>query len=180
MKDSRRFSNQKGFTLVEMMVVLLIMSIILGATMWGVTGWISHFTYTKSEETARYIYLGTQSGLSAYQSRGTLDTLFDEIRKDTTNAQLIDEDKKALYGLPTAADLRDRTHEYACLKATGGLSSNPLLEKLAGPYVTDTTAVDGSIVVELDLTAKKVYSVFYSSWGQRCLAVWARRRKSKL
>ena len=78
MKKSR-FTNNLGFTLVEMLVVLTVLAIVLGASMWATTGWIHHFTYMQNEEKARYIYLGAQSGLSAYSGRGTLDELFEDI-----------------------------------------------------------------------------------------------------
>ncbi|MCR4691599.1 MAG: type II secretion system GspH family protein [Lachnospiraceae bacterium] len=162
----RRPANEHGFTLVEMMVVLLVMSIVLGATMWGVTGWIQHFTYIKNEDMARFVYLGAQSGLSDYESRGTLDALFDEIRSDTANATMVAEAQKTQYGLPIEDDLHDQQHEYAYLKvSSGGIDQNPLLYKLIGPYLTDAGSMDGSVVLELDMTAKKVYSAFYSDWA---------------
>ena len=170
--------RQKGFTLVEMLAVILVMSIVLGATAWGVTGWIQHFTYIRNQETARYIYLGAQSGLSAYAGRGTLDEFFEAIENGNASdiCKVDTFDVKRDYGLPTKHDNRDQDHVYAYLKcdkktrvpgapATGGIESNPLLYDLVRPYVSDVESLDGSIIVELDVTAKKVYSAFYSSWA---------------
>ncbi len=172
--NNRKQIKQKGFTLVEMMVVILIMSILLGATAWGVTGWIQHFTYIRNQETARYIYLGAQSGLSAYAGRGTLDEFFETLRNDSSgNVVCISDDTlKSDYGLPTQPDNRNKKHEYAYLKCDaitvpeGGIASNPILYDLVRPYLSDKESLDGSIIVELDMTAKKVYSAFYSSWAQ--------------
>ena len=174
-----KYTIQKGFTLVEMMAVILVMSILLGATAWGVTGWIQHFTYIKNEETARHIYLGAQSGLSAYEGRGTLDELFREIENNTNGLveYVGSEDNsdlatKKMYGLPIEPDIKGVYHKYAILKCKskkngGGIDSNPnsALYKLVRPYVADTESLDGSIALELDMTAKKVYAVFYSSWA---------------
>ncbi|MBO4337406.1 MAG: prepilin-type N-terminal cleavage/methylation domain-containing protein, partial [Lachnospiraceae bacterium] len=170
MKYSIMGKKNKGFTLVEMMVVILVMSIMLGATMWGVTGWIHHFTYIKSEETARYIYMGAQSGLSAYSARGTLDELFDSIRKQSESGSadviVVDPGDKEGFGLPINPDNRNKDHEYAYLKVPkGGLDQNPLLYSLVKPYLSDKESLDGSMVVELDMTSRKVYSTFYSPWA---------------
>ncbi|MCR5339309.1 MAG: prepilin-type N-terminal cleavage/methylation domain-containing protein [Lachnospiraceae bacterium] len=168
--------KQKGFTLVEMLVVIVIMSIMLGLTAWGVTGWIQHFTYIKSEETARHIYLGAQSGLSAHEGRGTLDELFKEIENNTNgNVEYVDssDDDIAEYGLPTEPDIKGVYHKYAILKckskaAGEGIDSNTdsALYRLVRPYMADTESLEGSIALELDMTAKKVYAVFYSPWAK--------------
>ncbi len=187
MKKSR-FTNNLGFTLVEMLVVLTVLAIVLGASMWATTGWIHHFTYMQNEEKARYIYLGAQSGLSAYSGRGTLDELFVEIDKleDTGELVYITPENKEALGLPIEHDNRDQDHEYAYLSvpagkldsnvtySNGGYSttmkkSETFLYKLVSPYMSDAKSIEGSIVIELDMTSQKVYSVFYSSWADEFL-----------
>ncbi len=187
MKKSR-FTNNLGFTLVEMLVVLTVLAIVLGASMWATTGWIHHFTYMQNEEKARYIYLGAQSGLSAYSGRGTLDELFEDIDDLEATGELVyitPENKEAL-GLPIEHDNRDQDHEYAYLSVPAGkLDSNvtysngvysttmkkseTFLYKLVSPYMSDAKSIEGSIVIELDMTSQKVYSVFYSSWADEFL-----------
>ncbi len=187
MKKSR-FTNNLGFTLVEMLVVLTVLAIVLGASMWATTGWIHHFTYMQNEEKARYIYLGAQSGLSAYSGRGTLDELFEDIDDLEETGELVyitPENKEAL-GLPIEHDNRDQDHEYAYLSVPAGkLDSNvtyskggnfatmkkseTFLYKLVSPYMSDAKSIEGSIVIELDMTSQKVYSVFYSSWADEFL-----------
>ncbi len=187
MKKSR-FTNNLGFTLVEMLVVLTVLAIVLGASMWATTGWIHHFTYMQNEEKARYIYLGAQSGLSAYSGRGTLGELFEDIDDLETTGELVyitPENKEAL-GLPIEHDNRDQDHEYAYLSVPAGkLDSNvtysngdnsatmkkseTFLYKLVSPYMSDAKSIEGSIVIELDMTSQKVYSVFYSSWADEFL-----------
>ncbi|MCR5418875.1 MAG: prepilin-type N-terminal cleavage/methylation domain-containing protein [Lachnospiraceae bacterium] len=172
MRNKRRKDNRYGFTLVEMMVVIMVMAIMMGATMWGVTGWIDHFTYIRNEETARYIYLGAQSGLSAYASRGSLEELMDRVEAQAGAAKVFTTStEKTKYGLPDNTDNHDKQHKYATLKADKGtlrdnsIPESKLLYEIIGPYLSDTETLDGSVAVEFDLTAGKVYSVFYSSWA---------------
>ena len=186
MKRWNRLDNRKGFTLVEMVVVLMIMSIMLAATAWGVTGWIKHFTYVRNEETARYIYLGAQSGLSAYESRGSLQELMDEIEKQALSIQSTAPDPEAegrrvfqvgdadrsSYGIPDKKDLHEKEHTYVTLRADRDQlreagDENRLLYSIIGPYLSDAETLNGSVSVEFDVTAGKVYSVFYSGWASR-------------
>ena len=185
-----------GFTLVEMIVVLAIISVVMGATAWGVTGWISHFEYISSEEKARTIYLAAQSALSGEEGRGTLDEYVKELRKnmggdgdetDSTIFKQVDTTpaipgenpslKKADFGLPASRNKSDvlyykdnegNEHEYGYLSVEAGDyahgKASPLFEMLVN-YVSDKEVLNGSIVVEFDLTAGKVYSVFYSAWA---------------
>ncbi len=185
MKRAKLTDNRSGFTMVEMVVVLMVMSILLGATVWGVTGWIRHFNQVRNEETARYIYLGAQSCLSAHESRGTLDETMVEIAMQAGRSQgaVVTEDTrrifhaedadKGVYGVPDEPDLHEREHLYVTLRADrnllrasgDGYEENALLYSIIGPYLSDVETLDGSVSVEFDVTAGKVYSVFYSNWA---------------
>lgn len=172
-----RYSNA-GFTLVEMIVVLTIMAIMMSAAVWGVTGWISHYEYISCEEKARTIYMGAQSALSAADSRGTLDECMSGLEKEMKSKGTIFAQadsgvglSKSDYGIPTKKDNEGIEHEYGYLMVNKGdfsdaskRDNNPLF-KLLDTYVSDSEQLNGSIVVEFDITAKKVYSAFYSSWA---------------
>lgn len=167
-----------GFTLVEMIVVLAIMAIMMSAAVWGVTGWIAHYEYISSEEKARTIYMGAQSALSAADSRGTLDEYMDKLETAMRNKGTIFANtdstvglSKEVFGIPAKKDNEGVEHEYGYLMVKLGdyassadRDSNPLFS-LLNTYVSDSEQLNGSIVVEFDLTAKKVYSAFYSSWA---------------
>lgn len=172
---SMKKKNNTGFTLVEMIVVLTIISIMMSAAIWGVMGWIEHYEYISSEEKARTIYMGAQSALSAAESRGVLD----EYMKDLEGAMSTNGGhfaqtgasglSKSTYGIPLQKDNEDVEHEYGYLTVKKGDyqagSNNPLFDLLRD-YISDGEQLNGSIIIEFDITAKKVYSVFYSNWAQ--------------
>ena len=175
MKDKRILRKvNAGFTLVEMIVVLTIMAIMMGSAVWGVTAWISHYEYVSSEEKAKTIYMAAQSALSAAESRGTLDEYMKSFEggsdgivkfaKNTGDPGL----DKATYGIPRDTDNEGETHDYGYLVVNQGdyvaHPEKPLF-KMLETYVSDSEQLNASIVVEFDLTAKKVYSAFYSNWS---------------
>ena len=167
-KDYNRTMKGKnaGFTLVEMIVVLTIMAIMMGAAAWGVTGWIAHYEYVSSEEKARTIYMAAQSALSAAESRGTLNEYMTDLESEIIP---ISEEDKSKYGILAGKDNEEKLHEYGYLAVSKGeyVSSggNKKLFKMLDTYVSDAEQLNGSIVFEFDLTAKKVYSAFYSGWA---------------
>ena len=160
-----------------MIIVLAISAIMLSAAVWGVTGWIAHYEYISSEEKARTIYMAAQSALSAAESRGTLDDCMETLKKEMLRENALFEStdisglSKAVYGIPDERDNEGNEHSYGYLsvsrgdyKALAGGDGNALFD-LLDTYVTDTEQLNGSIVIEFDLTARKVYSAFYSNWA---------------
>lgn len=175
----RRCRSNAGFTLVEMIVVMTIMAIGMGAAVWGVTGWIAHYEYMSSEEKAKTIYMGAQSALSAAESRGVLTEYMEELEQEmnTNNAIFAQTSEtvglsKSEYGIPVTKDNEGNEHKYGYLSVksgdyadvSGGTRST--LFDLLDTYISDNEQLNGSIVIEFDLTAKKVYSVFYSTWAE--------------
>ncbi|MCR5626872.1 MAG: prepilin-type N-terminal cleavage/methylation domain-containing protein, partial [Lachnospiraceae bacterium] len=78
----RRIYSSAGFTLVELIVVLVISAILLGLGAWGLLAWHDHSEYIKNEETARTLFLAAQSALSESDSLGRLDSDFKTIEAD--------------------------------------------------------------------------------------------------
>nr|MCR4717389.1 type II secretion system GspH family protein [Lachnospiraceae bacterium] len=168
-KCLKRFNN-KGFTLVEMMVVIAIMAIVLAASAWGVTGWILHSEFIKNEGNAQTVYLAAQSALSNAASRGAVDSVINNITLEAeANGGDIAPELKASYGLPDENDNELQGHKYVYLTVAGGSytsGADSMIFKLIKPYIFDEASLDGAITIEFDVTSKTVYSVFYSAWAK--------------
>nr|MCR5624716.1 type II secretion system GspH family protein [Lachnospiraceae bacterium] len=156
-----------GFTLVEMLVILAVMAIILGLSAVGALGWIAHSKQQQNKESARTIFLAMQSRLSVSESRGVLDDVKSDLTKYSTQIKLED---KGAFGLPTEKDNEGNVHIYSYIAIEKGdyTSDSKSEEKsflfgLIEPYIFETSVLDGTFVVEFDLTAGTVHSVFYSS-----------------
>ncbi|MBR4208144.1 MAG: prepilin-type N-terminal cleavage/methylation domain-containing protein [Lachnospiraceae bacterium] len=158
-------TGNKGFTLVEMMVVLVIIVILLGVSAWGVTGWIRHTEFVKNNENAQSIYYGAQSAFSYMESQGILDEYLKNSIKPAAT-QIAD---KSVYGLPVEKDNSFIDHDYSYITVSKGAYSSGVsseLFDLVAPYIFDAEVLNGSICIEFDTTSKKVYSVFYGSWTE--------------
>ncbi|MCR4902041.1 MAG: prepilin-type N-terminal cleavage/methylation domain-containing protein, partial [Butyrivibrio sp.] len=161
-KIRKRINENAGFTLVELIVVMAIMSILLGVGAWGLLSWHDHSEYIQNEETAKTIFLATQSALSEADSLGMLDTVFEELEEEMTsvdNAYLPDE--------ALAPDAQGLVHEYKYVISSkgSGPNSESAIENLISNYIYDDGIFDGGYIIEFDVTAQSVYGVFYSSWA---------------
>ena len=64
--------NNAGFTLVELIVVLLLMSILLGATLFAGLGWQDWSQFRHEEACAENIFYAAQNQLTELDSSGAL------------------------------------------------------------------------------------------------------------
>ena len=62
--------KKKGFTLVELVVVLVSMTVILGIAIPSVLHYMKMAEFRKNEENAKTVYLAAESKLTYYRSSG--------------------------------------------------------------------------------------------------------------
>ena len=65
-------STQKGFTLIELIVTLALLTIILGIGTFGIFGWIDWSTFKKENSAAEEIFYAAQNQLTELDSSGAL------------------------------------------------------------------------------------------------------------
>ena len=65
--------NNAGFTLVEMIVVLVILGILASAAVYGISAYIDMTRYNNNQQNAKTIYQSAQSGLNHMSENGTLE-----------------------------------------------------------------------------------------------------------
>ena len=164
-------NSKSGFTLVELIVTLAVAAIVASIGGMSLINWHNHSEYLKNTETAKTIYLAAQSALSEAESKGVLEQTMIDLEKDTSYVKVSDAVEKAALGFPTEADAEGIQHEYAYFSVSRNLGiadrqMRPLYQFLDS-YLQGEDVLDvGSYSVEFDLTACKVYAVFYGEWIQ--------------
>ncbi|SEQ11616.1 prepilin-type N-terminal cleavage/methylation domain-containing protein [Lachnospiraceae bacterium NE2001] len=78
-------NNNKGFTLVELVVVLTLMAIILGVSSAGLLGWLDWVKFNHQNAAAEDIYYAAQNQLTELDSSGALENRLVELRDSNGN-----------------------------------------------------------------------------------------------
>ena len=73
--------GKKGFTLTELIVVLVIMGIIAAIAVPLFTNYWRKAEFRKNEENAKTVYLAAESQLTYYRSSGQWDSFLKQIKK---------------------------------------------------------------------------------------------------
>ena len=153
MKNS---TKKKGFTLTELMVVLVIMSIIAAIAVPSFINYWRRAEFRKNEENAKTIYLAAESKLTYYRSSGQWDQFKKRLLQEGTEAIL--DDKEELNGRICTVTLDANTYGEKS-------GSSGLLLQLLDDYTYDKQILSGAIALEIDCETGEVYSAFY---GTKC------------
>lgn len=161
-------NNKKGFTLVELMVVLAITAILAALVGGGLIAYTRLARFEKNEANARTLFQTAQISLTRMETAGELDAFRDKVTKSGSMGQhfaegLTDADGKTLDGR-TQKDLN--TYIAALYYDKTGAADgnhNALVKELLGDYIYDASLLNASICVEIDVQSGQVYSVFYDT-----------------
>lgn len=163
-------NKKKGFTLVELMVVLAITAILAALVGGGLIAYTRLARFEKNEANARTLFQTAQISLTRMETAGELDAFRrqameegdrgDHFQNDVTvtdagGKTLVSRTKTEL-NQNVAALYYDRTG------AAAG-NHNALVERLLGDYIYDASLLNASICVEIDVQSGQVYSVFYDT-----------------
>lgn len=161
-------NKRKGFTLVELMVVLAITAILAALVGGGLIAYTRLARFEKNEANARTLFQTAQISLTRMETAGELDAFRDKVTKSGSMGQhfaegLTDADGKPLDGR-TQKDLN--TYIAALYYDKTGAADgnhNALVKELLGDYIYDASLLNASICVEIDVQSGQVYSVFYDT-----------------
>lgn len=161
-------NNKKGFTLVELMVVLAITAILAALVGGGLIAYTRLARFEKNEANARTLFQTAQISLTRMETAGELDAFRDKVTKSGSMGQhfaegLTDADGKPLVGR-TQKDLN--TYIAALYYDKTGAADgnhNALVKELLGDYIYDASLLNASLCVEIDIQSGQVYSVFYDT-----------------
>lgn len=163
-------NKKKGFTLVELMVVLVITAILAALVGGGLIAYTRLARFEKNEANARTLFQTAQISLTRMETAGELDAFRRQVMEEGSTGDhfqndvtVTDADGKTLVSR-TKTELNQNVAAlyYDRTGAAAG-NHNALVERLLGDYIYDASLLNASICVEIDMQSGQVYSVFYDT-----------------
>lgn len=163
-------NKKKGFTLVELMVVLAITAILAALVGGGLIAYTRLARFEKNEANARTLFQTAQISLTRMETAGELDAFRRQVMEEGSTGDhfqndvtVTDADGKTLVSrTKTELDQNVTALYYDRTGAAAG-NHNALVERLLGDYIYDASLLNASICVEIDVQSGQVYSVFYDT-----------------
>lgn len=78
-KKFQKLKLNNGFTLMETLIVVAIISVLLGISLLGVSSWVKSMKMTELDNYAKNIYLEAQNQLAALEVEGSLPKLYHDL-----------------------------------------------------------------------------------------------------
>lgn len=173
--QERRCRSNRGFTLVEMIVTMMLLSILLTISVMGLMAWQDWSDFNQANEYAETMFLSAQNQLSEYNANGTLEDFakqtknyspagvkldsiyYEEGKAYTEDSVWVTKDKGTLVSV--RANKGDYSR-YAAGETTTSPTA-PIVYQLLESYLYDTSILNDAICVEFSLEDGQVFSVLY-------------------
>lgn len=163
-------SKKKGFTLVELMVVLAITAILAVLVGGGLIAYTRLARFEKNEANARTLFQTAQISLTRMETAGELDAFRRQAMEEGDRGDHFQNDVTVTDAGGNTLVSRTKTELNQNVAAlyydrTGAAAGNhnALVERLLGDYIYDASLLNASICVEIDVQSGQVYSVFYDT-----------------
>ena len=163
-------NKKKGFTLVELMVVLAITAILAALVGGGLIAYTRLARFEKNEANARTLFQTAQISLTRMETAGELDAFRRQVMEEGDTGDHFQNDvtvtdaggKTLVSRTKTELNQNVAALYYDRTGAAAG-NHNALVERLLGDYIYDASLLNASICVEIDVQSGQVYSVFYDT-----------------
>lgn len=163
-------NKKKGFTLVELMVVLAITAILAALVGGGLIAYTRLARFEKNEANARTLFQTAQISLTRMETAGELDAFRQQVMEEGSTGDHFQNDvtvtdaggKTLVSRTKTELNQNVAALYYDRTGAAAG-NHNALVKELLGDYIYDASLLNASICVEIDVQSGQVYSVFYDT-----------------
>ena len=163
-------NKKKGFTLVELMVVLAITAILAALVGGGLIAYTRLARFEKNEANARTLFQTAQISLTRMETAGELDAFRRQVMEEGSTGDHFQNDVTVTDANGKTLVSRTKTELNQNVAAlyydrTGAAAGNhnALVKELLGDYIYDASLLNASICVEIDVQSGQVYSVFYDT-----------------
>ncbi len=175
--QKRRCRSNRGFTLVEMIVTMMLLSILLTISVMGLMAWQDWSDFNQANEYAETMFLAAQNQLSEYNANGTLEDFAKQTKNFSPAEVKLDsiyyEEGQAYSDDSVWVTVNKGTLVSACankgdysLYVAGKNTTSPtapIVYQLLEGYLYDTSILNDAICVEFSLEDGQVFSVLYSA-----------------
>ena len=195
---NNRAASAKGFTLVEMVVVLVVLSIVAAAGIATTIGYVRRSQFTQNEKNAETIYQAAQTSLLQMEKSGKISEFVQtKVLNNATPFQYVAENQSSNISLekqfvtdagegvpswnnfdPNSVPANTSVHMRYVLTynpSSSESSQSTLLKEIIQPYFYDATIFAGMVALELDVE-KSVDSYKQIHYSAKCLSVFASSR----
>lgn len=163
-------NKKKGFTLVELMVVLAVTAILAALVGGGLIAYTRLARFEKNEANARTLFQTAQISLTRMETAGELDAFRRQVMEEgdtgdhfQNDVTVTDADGKTLVSRSKTELNQNVAALYYDRTGAAAGNHNALVERLLGDYIYDASLLNASICVEIDVQSGQVYSVFYDT-----------------
>ncbi|MDO4545637.1 MAG: prepilin-type N-terminal cleavage/methylation domain-containing protein, partial [Bacillota bacterium] len=148
---------RKGFTLVEVIVVTVILAIIAAVAIPSVIGYFTNSQQQERNETARALFLISQNAMTHMYTTGQEDSINSQTMGQGVNIGAI---KPSLPESETEGN-KDNIR-YMALNRAGSSKQEAPLYQLLDDYISDKEVLQQTVLIEYNYKTGKVLSAFYS------------------
>ena len=156
--------NRRGFTLVELMVVLAISAILAALVGGGLIGYVRLARFQKNESNARAMFQTAQLAVTQLEMAGEKELFAEKVGATGRNGHITQALNEDMTAEQTAA-LNTRIYALYFDKGTTPAegSAEATLWEYIKDYVSDESFTDASFCIEIDGSTGQVFSAFYDS-----------------